>query len=233
MSHELRTPLNAVLGYTELLQDGLYGEMPETAKAVLDRVKANGRHLLGLIDDVLDLSKLEAGELALVYDDYSLRETIEQAIQASASLAQAKKLWLTLETPDILPIGQGDERRLRQVLLNIIGNAIKFTDNGGVSISAKVSGENFEITVKDTGTGIDPADQPRIFEAFQQGDNTSTRQKGGTGLGLSISKRFVEMHEGTIGVTSVKGDGATFSIILPIRGRAQGFASKTAETYRT
>jgi signal transduction histidine kinase len=216
MSHELRTPLNAVLGYAELLQDGLYGELPQPARKVLERVRANGEHLLGLINDVLDLSKLEAGELALVLDDYSLRNLIEQTVDATASLAQAKRLALNYETPETLPIGHGDERRLRQILLNMVSNAIKFTDTGGITISANVDDESFEIVVKDTGPGIATEDQLRIFDAFQQIDNTSTRQKGGTGLGLSISKSFVEMHGGTMGVTSRLGEGSAFWIHLPI-----------------
>jgi signal transduction histidine kinase len=219
MSHELRTPLNAVLGYAELLQDGLYGELPQPARQVLERVRASGEHLLGLINDILDLSKLEAGELALVLEDYSLRNLIEQTVNATASLAQAKKLQLTYETPETLPIGHGDERRLRQILLNMVSNAIKFTDIGSVTINARVEGQNFEIVVKDTGPGIAAEDHQRIFDAFQQVDNTSTRQKGGTGLGLSISKRFVEMHGGTIGIVSCLGDGSAFWVRLPIRAK--------------
>jgi signal transduction histidine kinase len=217
MSHELRTPLNAVLGYAELLQDGLYGEIPSRAKEVLERVQNNGAHLLGLINDVLDLSKLEAGELSLVLDEYSMRNVIEQVIATAYSLAHAKGLFIRHQISEPLPLGRGDERRLTQVLLNIISNAIKFTDKGGVTIRARANGMNFELTVEDTGPGIAPEDQARIFDAFQQGDNTSTRQKGGTGLGLSISKRFVAMHGGAIAVASKLGEGSTFSIILPIR----------------
>jgi signal transduction histidine kinase len=217
MSHELRTPLNAVLGYAELLRDGLYGELPERAKQILERVQSNGAHLLGLINDVLDLSKLEAGELSLVLDEYSMRNIIEQAVGTTYSLAHAKDLVITQDIEEPLPLARGDERRLVQVLLNIISNAIKFTDKGGVTIRARARAEMFELAVEDTGPGIAPDDQRRIFEAFQQGDNTSTRQKGGTGLGLSISKRFIEMHGGSIDVTSTIGVGSSFTILLPIR----------------
>ncbi len=217
MSHELRTPLNAVLGYAELLQDGLYGEMPERAKQVLERVQTNGAHLLGLINDVLDLSKLEAGELSLVLDDYSMQAIIDQAVSTTYALAHAKELDVTREIDGELPLGRGDERRLMQVLLNIVGNAIKFTDKGGVTIRARAIGGHFEIAVEDTGPGIAAEDQARIFEAFQQGDNTNTRLKGGTGLGLSISQRFIEMHGGTLEVASTLGVGSTFTITLPIR----------------
>lgn len=225
MSHELRTPLNAVLGYAELLQDGLYGDLPERAKQVLERVQANGAHLLGLINDVLDLSKLEAGELSLVLDDYSLRNIIEQVTSTAFSLARAKGLELTQEIAADLPLGRGDERRLLQVLLNIVSNAVKFTDKGGVTIRARTIAENFEVVVEDTGPGIPAEDQARIFEAFQQGDNTSTRLKGGTGLGLSISKRFVEMHGGTIEVRSALGEGSVFTVIVPIRAAHQKVAA--------
>ncbi|VFU10029.1 Multi-sensor signal transduction histidine kinase [Methylocella tundrae] len=225
MSHELRTPLNAILGYAELLRDGLYGDLPDRAKGVLERVQSNGAHLLGLINDVLDLSKLEAGELSLALDEYSMRNIIEQVVGTTYSLAHAKGLELSEEIEEPLPIGRGDERRLVQVLLNVLSNAIKFTDEGGVTINARAVADMFEIIVKDTGPGIAPDDQARIFEAFQQGDNTSTRQKGGTGLGLSISKRFVEMHGGTISVASKLGEGATFTIHIPIRVERQKAAA--------
>ncbi|SFK78298.1 sensor histidine kinase [Methylocapsa palsarum] len=225
MSHELRTPLNAVLGYTELLQDGLYGELPERAKQVLESVQNNGAHLLALINDVLDLSKLEAGELSLSLDDYSMRNVIEQVVSTAYSLARSKGLTISQEISETLPLGRGDERRLTQVLLNIVGNAIKFTDSGGVAIRAGARGENYEILVEDTGPGIAPEDQARIFEAFQQGDNTSTRLKGGTGLGLSISKRFVDMHGGALTVASIPGQGSTFTILVPIRVERQKAAA--------
>jgi signal transduction histidine kinase len=217
MSHELRTPLNAVLGYTELLADGLYGDIPERAKQVLERVQINGTHLLALINDVLDLSKIEAGELSLGLEDYSLRNVVETVVAQAGSLAQAKGLALVSDIGNDLPKGSGDERRLAQVILNIVSNAIKFTDHGSVTISASAANGMFEIAIKDTGSGIAPDDQARIFEAFQQVDNSNTRTKGGTGLGLSISRRLVEMHGGTIGVESTLGAGSIFYIRLPIR----------------
>lgn len=225
MSHELRTPLNAILGYAELLRDGLYGDLPDRAKGVLERVESNGAHLLHLINDVLDLSKLEAGELSLVLDEYSLRVVIEQVVGTTYSLAHTKGLRIEQEIEEPLPLGRGDERRLVQVLLNVISNAIKFTDVGAVTIRARAVRDMFEIVVKDTGPGIAPEDQARIFEAFQQGDNTSTRLKGGTGLGLSITKRFVEMHGGVISVASKLGEGATFTILIPIRVERQKAAA--------
>jgi signal transduction histidine kinase len=217
MSHELRTPLNAVLGYAELLVDGLYGEIPERAKQILERIQINGTHLLGLINDVLDLSKIEAGELTLALEDYSLRNVVDTVVASAGSLAESKGLALVSDIPDDLPRGLGDERRLTQVVLNIVSNAIKFTDQGSVTISASAAKGLFEIAVKDTGPGIAAEDQARIFEAFQQVDNSNTRKKGGTGLGLSISKRLTQLHGGTIEVESALGAGSTFYVRLPVR----------------
>jgi signal transduction histidine kinase len=216
MSHELRTPLNAILGYTEMMTDGLYGDVPEKAQGVLERVQSNGRHLLGLINDVLDLSKIEAGQLVLAIEEYSVADMAATVLSATESLARAKNLKLGSAVAPDLPTGSGDARRLTQVLLNLVGNAIKFTDQGGVEIRAARAGDRFEIAVVDTGPGIAPADQARIFDEFQQVDSTSTRRKGGTGLGLSISRHIVELHGGRITVDSEVGKGSTFRISLPV-----------------
>ncbi|MEQ1956585.1 GAF domain-containing protein [Mesorhizobium yinganensis] len=217
MSHELRTPLNSVLGFTELLVDGIYGELPDRAKKTVARVQVNGRHLLGLINDVLDLSKIEAGHLALALDDYSMGQIVRSTVTAVEPLARAKGLTLTATVADNLPIGRGDERRLTQVLLNLVGNAVKFTEMGAVDIKADAADAQFQISVSDTGPGIAPKDQGIIFEEFQQVDNSSTKRKGGTGLGLAISKRIVEMHGGTLEVESLFGAGSTFRMKIPIR----------------
>jgi signal transduction histidine kinase len=221
MSHELRTPLNAVLGYSELLVDGLYGTMPQKALEVLERIQANGKHLLGLINDVLDISKIEAGHLTLALEDYSMKALVESVVASTGSLAQAKGLEVTSEVPDDLPLGRGDDRRLTQVLLNIVSNAIKFTDKGSVGVRVKAVNGEFNIAVKDTGPGIAPDDQKRIFEEFQQVDNTSTRHKGGTGLGLSISRRLIDLHGGRIDLESAPGAGSTFHIVVPVRVTGQ------------
>ena len=217
MSHELRTPLNSVLGFTELLADGIYGELPDKAKTAVARVQANGRHLLELINDVLDLSKIEAGQLTLALEEYSIGQIILSTVTAVEPLARAKGLILAATVAEKLPIGRGDERRLTQVLLNLAGNAVKFTETGAIDILADAVDGHFEITVRDTGPGIASKDQVLIFEQFQQVDSSSTRQKGGTGLGLAISKRIVEMHGGTIDVESVPGSGSTFRLKIPIR----------------
>ena len=222
MSHELRTPLNAILGYTELMLDSIYGEAPEKMRDVLERVQTNGRHLLGLINDVLDLSKIEAGQLTLSLSDYSLTNLVQGVYVAVEPLAAKKNLALTTKIAPSLPAGRGDERRLSQVLLNLVGNAIKFTDKGEVAIEASVSNGSFRVAVRDSGPGIAAADQAKIFEEFQQVDNTSTREKGGTGLGLAISKRIVEMHGGHILVESQLGKGSTFTIKLPVNAGGEG-----------
>jgi signal transduction histidine kinase len=216
MSHELRTPLNAILGYTELILDSIYGEMPEKARGVLDRVQRNGRHLLGLINDVLDLSKIEAGQLTLSLSDYSLKSVIQSVYSAVEPLASEKKIALKIDVAHELPQGHGDERRLTQVLLNLVGNAIKFTDRGEVSIKGSSANGLFHVAVRDSGPGISTTDQAKLFQEFQQGDNSITRKKGGTGLGLAISRRIIEMHGGRIWVESSPGNGSTFAFTLPV-----------------
>jgi signal transduction histidine kinase len=216
MSHELRTPLNAILGYTELILDDIYGAAPVKMREVLERVQTNGKHLLGLINDVLDLSKIEAGQLVLSLGNYSIKSLVQGVYVAVEPLASGKKLDFKVEVPADLPQARGDERRLSQVLLNLVGNAIKFTDQGEIAIRASASNGSFTLAVRDTGPGIAEADQGKIFEEFQQADNSSTRKKGGTGLGLSISKRIVELHGGKIWVSSRVGEGSTFSVTLPV-----------------
>lgn len=217
MNHELRTPLNAVLGYSELLADGLYGTMPERAVGVLERIQSNGKHLLGLINDVLDLTKLEAGGLTLSLADYSMKGLVEGVVATTESLARTKGLQLEAEVANDLSVAFGDERRLTQVLLNLVGNAIKFTDEGSVRVEVAMESAAFRVAVIDTGPGIAPEEQARIFNEFQQVDNANTRKKGGTGLGLAISRRLVEMHGGRIEVVSDLGRGATFAFVVPVR----------------
>jgi signal transduction histidine kinase len=221
MSHELRTPLNAILGYTELILDNIYGETPDKMREVLDRLQANGKHLLGLINDVLDLSKIEAGQLTLDLADYSIKDVVDSVVSAVESLANGKKLALTADVGQNLPIGHGDGRRLAQVLLNLVGNAIKFTDKGAVAITATAENGSFTVAVRDTGPGISPSDQGKIFEEFQQADNSATKRKGGTGLGLSIAKRIIAMHGGRIWVESDVGKGSTFAFTIPMRVERQ------------
>jgi signal transduction histidine kinase len=216
MSHELRTPLNAVLGYTELILDNVYGEMPESVHGVLERIQRNGRHLLGLINDVLDLSKIEAGQFTLALADYSMQDVVASVYGAVESLASEKRIALKIAIAPDLPLAHGDERKLTQVLLNLVGNAIKFADRGEVAITAAATGGAITVSVRDTGPGISEADQAKIFEEFQQADSSATREKGGSGLGLTISKRIIELHGGRIWVESSPGQGSTFSFKLPV-----------------
>ena len=221
MSHELRTPLNAILGYTELIMDGIYGDAPDKMRSVLERVQTNGKHLLGLINDVLDLSKIEAGQLVLSLNDYSIKDMMQSVYVAVEPLAGNKKLGFKLDVPPNLPRAHGDERRLSQVLLNLVGNAIKFTDTGEIAIKATAANGSYTVAVHDTGPGIAETDQAKIFEEFQQSDSTQTKAKGGTGLGLAIAKRIVEMHGGRLWVESSLGNGSTFFFTVPLKVERQ------------
>jgi signal transduction histidine kinase len=194
--------------------------LPENAQSVLERVQNNGRHLLALINDVLDLAKIEAGQLTLTLEDYALSEVVRSVVAATEPLAAAKRLKFTATVEDGMPTAHGDARRVSQVLLNLAGNAIKFTDQGEVEIKASATKGQFVLTVRDTGPGIADADQERIFGEFQQIENTDTRKKGGSGLGLAISKRMVEMQGGMISVESALGLGSIFRVVLPIQVEA-------------
>ena len=216
MSHELRTPLNAVLGYTELILDDVYGEMPEKARVVLDRIQRNGKHLLGLINDVLDLSKIEAGQLTLALAAYSMGEVVASVHSAVESLAREKHIALKIELASDLPPAHGDGRKLTQVLLNLVGNAIKFTDEGEVAIKALAANGSITVSVREPGPASPKSIRLRFSKNFSRLNSAITREKGGTGLGLAISKRIVELHGGRIWVESRPGEGSTFSFTLPV-----------------
>jgi signal transduction histidine kinase len=217
MSHELRTPLNAILGFTEMMVDGLYGELSEELKDPLNDVQVNGRHLLKLINEVLDLSKIEAGRMELALGDYSVPELITSVRVSLRSLAEEKGLRFRTEVADDIPIARGDAGRLTQCLMNLTGNALKFTHSGEVCIGAAREGDRIVYRVSDTGIGIPPEEIDNVFAEFRQVDATVTRQFGGTGLGLSISKKFIEMHGGSIRVESRVGVGSTFFFSVPLR----------------
>jgi signal transduction histidine kinase len=219
MSHELRTPMNAILGFTEMLQDGLYGEVPAPLKEPLADIQVNGRHLLRLINDVLDLSKIEAGRMHLALNDYSVREVLDIVYTSLRSLASEKGLAFVLDVPDGLPVAHGDSGRITQCLMNLAGNAIKFTKQGKVAIGVRLEGNELVYRVSDTGIGIPEAELENVFKEFLQVDATVTREFGGTGLGLSITKKFVEMHGGRIWVESQLGRGCTFFFAIPLRAK--------------
>jgi signal transduction histidine kinase len=217
MSHELRTPLNAILGFTELILDDLYGEVPPALREPIADVQTNASHLLRLINDVLDLSKIEAGRMELVAADYAVADVLETVRASLRSLAAEKGLDFVVSAPPDLPLAHGDGKRITQCLVNLAGNAIKFTKQGQVAIAAEVQGETLRYCVSDTGIGI-PADQlDNVFSEFRQVDATVAHEYGGTGLGLSITKKFVELHGGRIRVESEPGKGSTFSFEVPLR----------------
>jgi signal transduction histidine kinase len=221
MSHELRTPMNAILGFTEMLLDGLYGDVPDLLKEPLTDIQVNGRHLLHLINDVLDLSKIEAGRMELALGEYSVREVIDIVHVSLRSLAAEKGLEFATSVPDDLPIAYGDNRRLTQCLMNLAGNAIKFTKQGRVEIGVELARDELIYHVSDTGMGIPKDELENVFAEFRQIDATITREFGGTGLGLSITKKFVEMHGGRIWIESEVGKGCTFFFAVPIRAKGK------------
>src|SRR5262245_18740085 len=225
MSHELRTPLAAILGYAELIQEGFYEPQGPKSLDALTRIRSNGKHLLGLINTVLDIAKIESGQFTLNMTEYAIESVVETVRAATESLAQNKKLTLTTSVDKSLPVGLGDEQRITQVLLNLVGNAIKFTHTGEVSVTAKAVNGHFNVSVTDTGPGISEHERTRIFEQFHQIDSSLTKAAGGTGLGLAIAKQIVEMHGGRIWVESIPGEGATFHMELPVRAQAPGVAA--------
>jgi signal transduction histidine kinase len=217
MSHELRTPLAAILGYAELMQEGFYEPLGQKSLDALTRIRSNGNHLLGLINTVLDIAKIESGQFTLNMAEYAIESVVETVRAATESLADTKKLALKTEVAKSLPVGLGDEQRLTQVLLNLVGNAIKFTDTGEVRVTATAVSGHFNVSVADTGPGIPEQERTRIFDQFHQVDSSLTKAKGGTGLGLAIAKQIVEMHGGRIWVESTLGKGSTFQMELPTR----------------
>jgi signal transduction histidine kinase len=221
MSHELRTPLNAILGFTEMLSDGLYGEMPREFREPLADIQTNGKHLLRLINDVLDLSKIEAGKMELAVEEYSAHEVIQTVRSSLRPLAEEKGLAFSAVVDGALPeVLYGDAKRITQCLLNLAGNALKFTKRGGVTIRAAREGDLIHYSVTDTGIGI-PEDQlDAVFTEFKQLNATITREFGGSGLGLSITKKFVEMHGGRIWVQSRLNEGSTFHFTIPLKTEA-------------
>ena len=216
MSHELRTPLNAIIGFSQVLQQRLFGELNEKQDEYVEDILSSGNHLLSLINDVLDLSKVEAGQVELEVAQLSLREALERGVVMVRERAVRNGVRLTLALDPAVDVVSGDERRIRQVVFNLLANAVKFTPEGGsVDVaSERVDGE-VHVSVADTGPGIAPEDQERIFEEFQQTD-VGVRQREGTGLGLALSRRLVELHGGRIWVESEPGRGSRFVFTLPL-----------------
>jgi signal transduction histidine kinase len=220
MSHELRTPLNSIIGFTDVILEGLDGPLTDRMENDLKVVQKNGKHLLDLINDILDMAKIESGRMTLNPEPFNLTEVLEEVVDITGSLAREKQLYLRLAMES--SYGEldldADRIRLRQVLINVVGNAIKFTEAGGITISAKRENENLLIQVRDTGIGIPEDKLETIFEAFSQVDTSTTRKAGGTGLGLPISRRLIEMHGGRLWAESQgqSGEGSVFNMELPV-----------------
>lgn len=219
MSHELRTPLNAIIGFSEVLLEKMFGELNEKQEEYLQDILSSGRHLLSLINDILDLSKVEAGKMELEPSVFDLRKLLEGSLVMVKERALAHGIALSLDIADDIDTFIGDERKIKQILFNLLSNAVKFTpEKGKLGVTAKKTNGVVQISVWDTGIGIAVEHQQRIFEAFQQVGKELTGKPEGTGLGLALSKKFVELHGGTIWVDSVLGHGSIFTFTLPMVG---------------
>jgi signal transduction histidine kinase/CheY-like chemotaxis protein len=216
MSHELRTPLNSIIGFSRVMLKGIDGPLTEHQAADLTSIYNSGQHLLTLINSILDMSKIEAGKIELTFEEVSLHDILEAVIGTTRALVKDRPIELRTQVPRDLPTVWADTQRVRQVLLNLMSNAAKFTEEGSISLKAEAGKEYVTLSVADTGIGINPEAQSRLFIPFQQVDGSTTRRAGGTGLGLAISRSFVEMHGGDIQVESEPGQGSTFSFTLPI-----------------
>jgi signal transduction histidine kinase len=217
MSHELRTPLNAIIGFSEVLQEKLFGELNDKQAEYTDDILTSGRHLLSLINEILDLSKVEAGRMELELATFDLPLAIDNARTFVRERATRHGITLDVKVDERLGDFIGDERKIKQILLNLLSNAVKFTPEGGrISINARQTNGAVEIAVTDTGVGIAAEDQPKIFEEFRQVGSDYAHKVEGTGLGLTLAKKFVELHGGRIWVASEMGKGSTFTFTLPI-----------------
>jgi signal transduction histidine kinase len=217
MSHELRTPLNAIIGFSEVLTERMFGELNEKQEEYLKDIYASGQHLLSLINDILDLSKIEAGRMELEVTDFDLPSAIDNALILVRERASRRGITLGHSIDERLGSIRGDERKVKQVLLNLLSNALKFTPEGGrIDVSAVPRDGVAEISVADTGVGIAPEDQEAVFEEFRQ-VGTADKKVEGTGLGLALSRKFIELHGGRIWVESEVGKGSRFAFSLPLR----------------
>ena len=217
MSHELRTPLNAVIGFSEVLIDRMFGELNDKQAEYLQDILSSGRHLLSLINDILDLSKIEAGRMELEAGDFDLPQAIDNTLVLIRERAMRRGITVERAVDPTLGEINGDERKVKQVLLNLLSNAVKFTPEGGrIDVRAAAVNGTVEISVADTGVGIAPEDQEAVFEEFRQ-VGTAAKKVEGTGLGLALSRKFIELHGGRIWVRSQLGAGSTFAFTLPLR----------------
>jgi signal transduction histidine kinase len=215
MSHELRTPLNAIIGFSQVLKEQMYGELNAKQADYVDDVLSSGQHLLNLINDILDLAKVEAGRMELHPATFALPELLENAVSMVRERATRQGISVTIATDPSVSLMEGDERKVKQILFNLLSNAVKFTPGGGqVTLASSAADGQVEISVRDTGVGISAEDQERIFEEFYQVGASRTQE--GTGLGLALTRRLVELHHGRLGVESEPGVGSTFTVTLPL-----------------
>ena len=222
MSHELRTPLNAIIGFSDVLGQRLFGELNERQAEYTQDIASSGRHLLDLVNEILDLSKIEAGRMELEPSEFALVDTIRGALAFVRERAARHSIDLTEDLAGDLGTVAADERKVRQVLLNLLSNAVKFTPDGGmISVGAWRRDGEVEVAVRDTGIGIAREDQAKVFDEFQQVGKPSDRSREGTGLGLTLAKRFIELHGGRIWVESEVGAGTTFTFAIPVVAAAE------------
>jgi PAS domain S-box-containing protein len=236
MSHELRTPINAMIGYTALLQEKIYGELSEKQENALRKVYGASQHLLALINDILDLSRIEAGKMPIRVEEVRLGAIVHELSQAIEPMVREKRLEYRTELAEDLPVLLTDRTKIKQILLNLLTNAVKFTPEGSVVLRAHRldGGDRFRVEVEDTGIGIQEHDLEAIFDDFRQADQSSTRQYGGTGLGLSITRKLVRLLKGRVGVVSSYGHGSVFSVELPVRLVTEGESvADPADEWRT
>jgi signal transduction histidine kinase len=219
MSHELRTPLNAILGYTNMLLQGVSGDLAPAQRRSLSRIDSNGRHLLEIINEILDITRIEAGRMPIHYSDFRLTELIQEVMAELDPIIVRSKLLVSTVLDPALPELYSDRQKVKQIIVNLLSNSLKFTHEGSIQVIAAYDplNELVNIAVEDTGIGIDPVHQEKIFEDFQQVDSSPTRAYGGTGLGLSICRRLAAMLEGGITLRSAPGQGSTFTLHIPRR----------------
>jgi two-component system, cell cycle sensor histidine kinase PleC len=221
MSHEFRTPLNAILGYTHMLLNGVTGPISDPQRKSLTRIDSNSQHLLALINDILDITRIEAGRMPLNLTTFKTPALVEEVMSELEPIIRRSNLSVRSSMPRSLPALRSDRQKVKQIVLNLLSNALKFTPNGAVTIRASFDSRNrtVDIAVSDTGVGIADADRMKVFEDFRQLDSSPARGYGGTGLGLSICRRLSQMLDGTIELESKVGKGSTFTLRLPARLR--------------
>ena len=217
VSHELRTPLNSIIGFSKVLMSGIDGEITETQRVDLSAIYNSGRHLLEIINSILELSKIEAGKMELHITTFDIVPIVHEIVTASQTLVMGKKIKIDSKIEGTIPVIEADVTKIRQIIFNLISNAAKFTEEGFITVRLRADKTRVAVSVIDTGIGIDKDHLDSVFERFRQVDGSTTRKAGGTGLGLSIAKKFVEMHSGEMRVDSKLGKGSVFTMILPIK----------------